>query len=320
MELINLSLDNINMPEDIIACLGIFDGVHIGHDSVISYVKEESLDKGLKSALITFSPHPDYVLGKVEKERYITPLKEKIKIINKNYKLDYFIIIEFTKELAALSYEEFYKLFLQKIKVIVVGEGFKFGYKNLGSVNELRQLHLTKEDNEVISVTHAVYKNINNKISTQEIVGLLNDGKIKQVNDLGVSYKIEGKVIKGSQIGRTIGYPTANINVNTKYYPVKKGVYAVKVLYNRKCYIGIANYGNNPSFNEIDNPRLEVHIFDFDENIYDKKIKVEFIDFIREETKFSSVDDFLIQIEKDCNKCKDIFGGNNEVTSCRSNG
>jgi len=119
MELIYTNLDNINIPKDIVACLGVFDGIHKGHSNVINKVKEISANKKLKSALITFDPHPDFVLGKIKQEQYITPIKERINIIKNNYNLDYVIIIEFTKKLACINYDEFYNLFLKDISVIV---------------------------------------------------------------------------------------------------------------------------------------------------------------------------------------------------------
>lgn len=319
MELIYTNLNNINIPKGIVGCVGVFDGVHNGHNSVIGTVKEIGKSCNLKTALITFDPHPDYVLGKTCDEYYITPLEDRINTIKKLYNLDYMIIIEFTEKLSKLSYVEFYNLFLSNLKVIVVGEGFRFGYKNLGTVNELIGLH-SKNDNKVIAVSHYLYNNQDKKVSSQDAVLLLKEGKIEDVVKLGIKYKVSGIVTKGSQIGNKIGYPTANVQISDKYCPIKNGVYAVVIIIDEKRFLGIANYGYNPSFNKIEKPRLEVHIFEFNENIYDKKVEVEFISFIREEKKFKSIDDFLKQLEIDCNKCINKCGGKYETINCRGNG
>jgi riboflavin kinase/FMN adenylyltransferase len=137
---------------------------------------------------------------------------------------------------------------------------------------------------------------------------------------LGRLYKITGVVSKGSQIGNKIGYPTANINIDESYCLLKKGVYAVRIQYNNKYYLGICNYGYNPSFNKIIKPRLEIHIFDFNEDIYGEVIDVEFIENIRDEFVFPTVDDFLNQLKKDCDYCKNNYGGNYENINCRCNG
>ena len=319
MELIYTNLDNINIPKDIVACLGVFDGIHEGHNNVINKVKEVSANKKLKSALITFDPHPDFVLGKIKQEQYITPINERINIIKNNYNLDYVIIIEFTKKLASINYDEFYDLFLNNIEVIVVGEGFRFGYKNIGTVDDLIRKHRSNKK-EVVSVTHSLYNSLNKKISSQDIIILLKAGKVKEIANIGKRYQITGTVSKGSQIGNKIGYPTANIQISDKYYPIKNGVYSVVIIVNNIRYLGIANYGYNPSFNEINKPRLEVHIFNFNEDIYKEVVVVEFIDFIREERKFNSIDEFLIQLDKDCNKCINECGGKYETVNCRGNG
>lgn len=319
MELIYINLNNISIPKGIVGCIGIFDGVHSGHNSVISTVNEVGKLYDLRTALITFDPHPDYVLGKTSDEYYITPLEDRINTIEKLYNLDYMIVIEFTKELSKLSYIEFYNLFLSTLKIIVVGEGFRFGWNNLGTVNELTDLHC-KNDNKVIAVPHYLCNDQIKKVSSQDAILFLKEGKIEEVIKLGIKYKVSGFVTKGSQIGSKIGYPTANVQISDKYCPIKNGVYAVVIIIDEKRFLGIANYGYNPSFNKIEKPRLEVHIFEFNEDIYNKKVKVEFISFIRDEKKFKSVDDFLKQLEIDCNKCINECGGKYETVNCRGNG
>jgi len=298
MELIKIDLQNNKIPENIVACIGEFDGIHLAHQRLIEEVISIGKKKNIPSAIITFDPHPDFVLNKNSKKNYITPLSEKIRYINDNYALDYFIIIHFTEQLSKLTYEEFYNTFLKLINTIVIGYDFKFGNQGLGNQFNLKQLH-----NNVVVIEKI---NLNGeKIGSKQIINFLVDGKVIQANKiLGRFYKIAGVVSLGSQIGSKIGCPTANINIDDDFCLLKKGVYAVRIKVKGNYYLGIGNYGYNPSFNKIIKPRLEVHIFDFNENIYNEYVEVEFIENIRDEKVFPSIDDFLTQIEQDSKYCK----------------
>lgn len=314
MELINVSIKNNMMPQNIVACVGEFDGVHIGHQKLIEEVVRISKQKNIPSGIITFDPHPDFVLNKKTEFTYITPLEEKIKYIETMYNLDYFIIVNFDLEMSRLDYHDFYNLFLKNLDTIVVGYDFRFGFKGMGNVDVLNQLHKS-----VIVIDKIIFND--EKIGSKNIIKLLSLGDINTTNKLlGRLYKITGVVSKGSQIGNKIGYPTANINIDESYCLLKKGVYAVRIQYNNKYYLGICNYGYNPSFNKIIKPRLEIHIFDFNEDIYGEVIDVEFIENIRDEFVFPTVDDFLNQLKKDCDYCKNNYGGNYENINCRCNG
>lgn len=314
MELIKLSLNNNILPKNIVACIGEFDGVHIGHQKLIEEVIAVSKNKQLKSAIITFDPHPDFVLNKNNECKYITPLEEKINFIEDKYNIDYFVIINFDNELSKLEYSDFYNLFLKELDTIVIGYDFKYGYKGLGNVSNLKQLH-----KNVIVIDEIKYND--EKIGSKNIIKLLANGDIPSTNKLlGRLYKISGIVIKGSQIGNKIGYPTANIDINENYALLKKGVYVVRVKYNNIYYLGICNYGYNPSFNKINKPRLEVHIFNFNKNIYNEILEVEFIENIREEITFPSIDNFLLQLKKDCDYCINTYGGSYENIDCGCNG
>lgn len=313
MELIKLSLGNCNVPSNIVACIGEFDGVHIAHQRLIEEVIKLGKSKNLKTGIITFDPHPDFILNKSYNEEYITPHNHKLDILN-DYLIDYFIVIEFTKELSNLTYDLFYDKFLKGLNTIVIGYDFKFGNKGLGNSTVLKQMHNNVVVIDKISIN-------DKKIGTQNIINCLKKGEVALANNmLGRFYKIKGTVIKGSQIGNKIGYPTANVDITEKYCVIKKGVYAVRVLLENKYYLGIANYGINPSFNEIEKPRLEVHIFDFNKDIYYENIDVEFLEYIRDEVKFNGVDEFLLQLNKDCNYCINKYGGIYETINCWSNG
>ncbi len=310
MEIIKINLSNINMPKNLVSCIGAFDGLHKGHQKLLETVITIGNINNYKTAMITFDPHPNFILKDDFEDLYITPLNKKIDILQKNYKIDYLIIIQFDEKLVKLTYEEFYNLFLKDLSTIVVGYDFRFGFKGIGNSQLLKELH-NVNDNEVIIINKVIDDENNSKIGTKQIIEHLKKGNIVKVNNLlGYNYTVEGKVIEGSHIGTKIGYPTANIEIGEKYCYVKKGVYAVNVIINNISYLGIGNYGINPTFNKINKPRLEVHIFNFNNNIYGKIIKIEFIEFIREEKIFISVDDFLKQLKHDCNYCLNKYSKN----------
>ena len=141
MELIKIDLQNNKIPSNIVACIGEFDGIHLAHQKLIEEVEKISIEKNIPSSIITFDPHPDFVLNKNSDNTYITPLNEKIKFVNDNYNIDYFIVINFTEQLSKLPFDEFYDLFLKTINTIVIGYDFRFGYKGLGNESNLKKLH-----------------------------------------------------------------------------------------------------------------------------------------------------------------------------------
>ena len=165
MELIKVSFEKNIIPENIVACIGQFDGVHIAHQALIEQVISIGKQKKLKTGIITFDPHPDFILNKTLKEEYITPFTEKKQIIEK-FNVDYLIVINFSYELSKLTYDEFYNKFLKKINTIVVGYDFKFGYKGIGNVDILKKMH-----NDVIVVDKITVNN--NKVGTKNIINYL---------------------------------------------------------------------------------------------------------------------------------------------------
>ena len=306
MELINVSInDNKKLNclplENMVTCVGEFDGIHIAHQELFNKTLENAKKYNLNSCVITFHPHPDYVLGLRNEYTYLTPLNEKIKIIE-SFGFDYMILIEFSRELASLDYLAFYEMFLQRFKMIVVGFDFSFGFKGLGKVDNLIQLH-----KNVIVVKCLEYKT--KKIGSELIRQKLSDGNILEANYLlGRNYYITGIVSSGAKIGRTIGYPTANIQIDKDFQLFKEGVYAVLILIEDVKYLGIANFGTNPSFNKVDKPRLEVFIFNFNKDIYNDKVKVELLDFVRGEKIFNSKQEFKDELIKNCEYVKEKYG------------
>lgn len=290
----------LNKKEELVVGIGQFDGLHIAHRQIISVIEEIGKNKNFKTAIITFDPHPDFVLGKKEKISNVMTLEEKANELEL-LGIDYLIIINFDINFSKVCAEDYVKEYLLKLNVkeVVVGSDFIFGSKGLG-----KGYMISEYSNHLIKVNVIPeMKYENEKIGTEKIKELLKQGDISKINKLlGRNFMISGIVVRGRQIGRKVGFPTINLVVREDFVEIKKGVYAVRVYHMNKQYNGIANVGNNPSFNYKERVNLEVHIFDFNEDLYDQLVSVELIDFIREEVKFSSVDDFKEQLKQDIEK------------------
>lgn len=304
MELIRIKDNNCSYIAPMAVCLGQFDGLHVAHYQLLLETKRIAKEQHLKSGIVTFDPHPDFVLKKQVDDNYITPLNEKIEVLSE-LGLDYMIIINFNLTVASLEPKEFVTNYLCKIGVKAAVVGFDFTYGKYGSG---KAQSITSDSNNRIQTTiidEIRYKD--QKIGSSMIRKLLAEGLVEQVKSmLGRYYQVEAEVVRGNQIGHTIGIPTANLNVDKAFVGVKPGVYAVRVSYLNKIYLGVCNLGHNPSFNYQNKMTLEVHIIDFNEQIYGKTLKVEFLKYLRSETKFPSVLDFQKQIKKDIETTKQL--------------
>ena len=306
MELVKIkySLGEFKFEKPLIACIGEFDGMHIAHQKLIEETIDYAKAKDCAAVLITFDPHPDYVLNKREYEGYLTGFEEKIKIAEK-MGLDFYIVIDFNLNLAKLDKNEFYDKYLKELKGLFIGSDYKFGYKGEGDVSFLYGKFEFFKSLDIIN-----YGDLNEKIGSDVIRNCLKEGNITLANELlGRDFSYSGKVLEGKKLGRTWGFPTANILINKEMFKIKKGVYAVSCELNNKVHLGIANFGNNPTCNFVEEARLEVHLFDFYEDIYGIELKVNFIKFIRGEKKFESSFDLIDQIKKDIKIVKEEFGG-----------
>ncbi|WLV25804.1 bifunctional riboflavin kinase/FAD synthetase [Aciduricibacillus chroicocephali] len=293
-----LSTDHCEFPE-VVAAIGFFDGIHKGHQKVIGKAVDRANELGLLSAVISFHPHPSAILNAKSREvRYITPFEEKKRILE-SMGVDNFYVIEFTKELSALSPEQFISDYIGGLNVqeLIAGYDFTYGKKGAGNMREL-----TKRQDLPFSVDMiSEQQEDGEKISSTRIRKLLSEGMMEKANDLlGRPFVISGTVIHGSKRGRELGWRTANMFVENDVLLPRKGVYAVKVLYADKTFYGMASLGYNPTF-QYDNPdiRMEVHIFDFQKEIYGEQITVEWHRYIRDEMKFSNIDELIARIAED---------------------
>lgn len=308
MELCNKLNDCCRVMNSIIS-VGTYDGIHLAHAAIIENVIKISKETGYKSTIVTFDPHPRLVVqpknGKTVK--LLTSIDEKVKLF-KNFGIDRLVIIPFDKEFSQFSPEKFVKeILFEKIgfKKLIVGFDHAFGRDRSGNIDFLKDIG--KTIGFEVEILDAI-KDLDGKISSTRIRKLIENGAIKSANSfLGRPYQLSGEVVKGSGRGSSISVPTANIKLQdeNKCLPAN-GVYIVETILGNDVYNGIMNFGIRPTFGENINT-IEVHIFEFDNNIYGKNISVNILDYIREEKKFNSVDNLVAQINKDINYAKNYF-------------
>lgn len=285
-----------------IVTIGTFDGIHLGHQSVLEQLKNTAKAKNGKSVVFTFFPHPRLVVEKdPDKLRLLTTLEEKIELL-RQIEIDILVIFPFTLDFASLSYEEFVKTVLVgqlNMKHLVIGYDHKFGKNREGSFENLKKLSI-KYHFGIEKLNVYLHSEIN--VSSTKIRNQLEIGNAETANKfLGYRYRLTGKVVKGKQLGRTIGYPTANVQPSDPNKMVPKvGVYAVKILVDDHLYEGMLNIGFRPTIEtQIDNRSIEVHIFNLNMDLYDRIITIEFHKWIRDEEKFNSIELLKQQLQHD---------------------
>ena len=289
-----------------ILLIGNFDGLHIGHQKLFNFAKKFKKKHKIKIGVLTFDPMPKMFFNKKLKNFKISNLNQKINSFEK-FKIDFVVIKKFDKKFSKMNYIKFIDNILSKKlrpKYIFVSNNFRFGNKREGNVNKLK--FFEKKYNFKI-INPKPLKKKTKIISSTLIRKLISNGKINIANRyLDRNWSIDGKVSVGRKMGRKIGFPTCNIKIND-YVIAKPGVYAVNILINKnkKLLRGIANLGYRPTFNQKE-ILLEVHIFNFSRNLYNKHLTIEFIDFIRKEKKFKNINQLKKQINLDIRKAKKL--------------
>ena len=285
---------------NVVLTQGTFDGVHFGHKKILKHVVLEAKDMGGESVLLTFYPHPRLVLYPDDNElKLLTTIEEKIELVSA-LGIDYLIIMPFTKELSRLRADEFVRdILVEKLKItkLIIGYDHRFGRNREGGMAEMK--HFAETFN--FQLEEIAAQDISESIvSSTKIRKALLNGEVHIANQyLETNYTLVGKVEEGLQRGTTIGFPTANVRVNSSYKLIpKNGVYAVWVCIDQIKYAGMLNIGYNPTF-EDKKWSIEVHIFDFNKNVYHKEISIEFVAYTREELKFESVDTLINQLRED---------------------
>ena len=306
MRIIKNNITKIPKSDFNIATIGSFDGIHIGHKKILQTLTKIAKKNNGKSILITFWPHPRYVLKKNNDFKLLTSLDEKIKLFEKN-KIDILYIVDFSLKFSKFSANKFIEnILLEKLKIncLLIGYNNNFGRNREGNIRYLEE-NKKKFDIDIISIPKQSVDKIS--ISSTKIREYLNNGKINSANRLlGRKYSINGKIVKGNGIGRKINFPTANIEIDEpkKLLP-KSGEYAGEVILNRKIYLGMLNIGYNPTIKN-EKKSIEVNIFEFSEDIYNNKISINFIRRIRNEKKFKNLNELKKQLIKDKKKVKSI--------------
>lgn len=298
--MITLYYPEIPKEQKLVATTGFFDGVHLGHQQILKTIAAEAKRQNKKSCLITFWPHPRVVLGQdAESLRMLTPIEEKISLVAK-LGIDYFYLIPFTQNFALSTSTQFFEdVLINKVNIsqLYVGYNHRFGHNAQAGFDEIKSLG-EKNNIEVFKIE--AISNGNQKLSSTTIRQALESGDIATANEmLGYSYRISGRVVHGNQIGRTIGFPTANIQTDVYKLVPKNGVYAVRVVLNKKTYKGMLNIGLRPTFSNTEKPIIEVNIFDFDGDIYDETISVDFVYHVRNEVPFESKEKLKLQLQRD---------------------
>ena len=288
-----------NSYKNSIILIGNFDGLHSGHQKLFKQAEKFKKKLNLKLGVITFDPIPKMFFDKKIKNYRLSNFDQKVSYFEK-FNVDFLINKNFNKKFSKITYKKFIENILYKslkIKYIFVSNNFRFGYKREGNVKLLKKFQ-KKYQYKLINPKPLIIKN--KVISSTLIRKLLQNGELSSANKiLKRNWSIEGTVEKGRMMGKKIGFPTCNIDIKN-YILAKTGVYAVKVNVkkNRKIYGGIANLGYRPTFNQK-KLLLEVNLFNFSGNLYNKKLSVEFLKFIRGEKKFNGVDDLKNQIKRD---------------------
>lgn len=298
---------NIKIAESVVT-IGTFDGLHLGHQQIISKVIKVAEEKKLTSVVVTFDPHPRAVVSKDYNMQLLATLDEK-KILFEELKIDNLFVINFTMEFAKISSDEFVKNYLidkLNAKHVVIGYDHKFGKNRNGDKSTLKEFGI-KYGFAVTCMDE--FQSEGDTISSTVIRNLLQTGEVDTANTyLGRNYSFFGRVVEGAKRGREIGFPTANIEIDNPYKLVPaNGVYIVKASLDNQSLYGIMNIGIRPTFENENNKVIEMHIFDFNKNIYGKEIKIEFIKRIRSEKKFNSKEELINQITKDKNFAEEFL-------------
>ena len=290
-----------------VVTIGTFDGVHIGHQKIIKKLIKKALGKNLISVVLTFFPHPRMVLHQNSDIKLLNTISERKEILSA-LGLDYIYVKEFTKVFADLSAREFVKTILVDklhVKHVIIGYDHQFGKNRSANIDDLKRFG-AEFGFQVEEISAQELEDV--AVSSTKIRTSLNSGDIQTANAfLGYAYYINGTVVKGKGFGKKMEFPTANIHVDETYKLIpKNGVYVVSSSYRGKSVYGMMNIGMNPTF-EGDKKTIEAHFFNFNEDLYNQHLKITFLDRLRDEHKFESVEALIAQLRQDQIKAQQII-------------
>ena len=296
-------IDNFSINSGSIITLGTFDGVHKGHQKILKKLIKEAKKLNLESIVLTFFPHPRTVLNPSFPLKLINTINERTRLIEKSG-IDTLITHPFDKNFSELSPEEFVKDILVNklnIKKILIGYNHRFGKNRTAGIKDLKTFGI-KYNFKVIEINVQEQNNVS--ISSTKIRNSIIQGNIKKAKSyLGYDLSLKGRIVKGNEIGRTIGFPTANLEIEEDYKLIpKNGVYLISTILEKQIFFGMMNIGVKPTL-EIEKESIEVNLFDWGKDIYGEFIEVFILDYIRDETKFDSLIDLTDQIKIDKKTC-----------------
>ena len=302
-------------PEPCVATIGFFDGVHAGHRYLIQQVKEIAAAKGLRSALVTFPVHPRKVMNAAYRPELLTTPKEKISLLA-DIGVDYCLMLDFTPDISQLTAREFMNRLLKEryqVKCLVIGYDHRFGHNRSEGFEDYvcygKEIGIEVIRAQAYTSDIEIGTTRNIPVSSSLIRKLLHEGEVEiAARCLKYEYFLDGTVVGGYQVGRKIGFPTANLSVDDpdKLIPAD-GVYAVWVTFDGKTYMRMLNIGVRPMIDNSPNRTIEVNILHFHSNIYDKFIRLTFVKRTRPELKFSSIDELIVQLHKDAEETEAIL-------------
>ena len=310
MELIRYPYNLKSRHRGCVATIGNYDGVHLGHQAVLRQLKRHAEVMGLPALVITFEPHPQEFFNADQAPTRITSFRDKLEIL-KQQNIDRTLCLRFQQSVAGQSAEDFIEQVLVgdlSIKRLIIGDDFRFGKNRRGDYRMLRDFGKRLGFDVVLAETHRLD---GHRVSSSSIRERLQESRFEEAQLLlGRYFSISGRVAHGAKRGRQLGFPTANINLGKRAVPLR-GVFAVSVKgVDDRAYLGVANLGTRPVFQEK-KLLLEAHLFDFDKIIYGRYISVEFFKRLRDERKFSSVDELVAQIATDIRAARELFGARN---------
>lgn len=291
--------DSEEIKQGIVATIGFFDGVHRGHRFLINELREWGRKLNLPTAVITFPEHPRQVLHADYRPKLLDTFSEKLERLESTG-VDFCIALDFTYELSLYSAADFIRLLAEKyhVKGLLIGYDHRFGHDRSDGFEQ----YVVYGEQVVMEVKKASpYDDGNTRVSSSEIRRLLQDGNIERANLLlTYSYQLKGRIVAGHKVGRTIGFPTANIEIDSPYKLLpKEGVYAVWVMLLGKRYKGMLYIGKRPTLQNGDNQSVEVNILGFSGNVYDDEILVSFVSRVREDKIFDNIEALRKQLERD---------------------
>jgi len=295
------NLFEIKLSKSTIATIGTFDGIHIGHQKILNSLARFAKENSLKSVVITFDPHPRKIINKknsIELINTIEEKKEKLKTLG----IDYLIVQKFDEKFSETEANKFVEILKNNINIekLIVGYDHRFGKNRNADINDLKKYG--KELNfEVIEIDALEIEEVN--ISSTKIRSAIKDGNIRLANSyLGYNFFLSGEVVKGHSRGKELGFPTANLKIDEDKIIPKNGVYLVKSKIDHQDIYGMMNIGYNPTFNNK-SKKIETHFFNLNKNLYGKIIKIELLEYIREEKRFETVDGLIQRLKLDREKC-----------------